>query len=179
MGCSSLVPSSAHPEGCVSSPSGVFLAPQDPGAALQSWHLPEDMAVPAQGPGMNSVPGHPYLAVHQNVEPDPKHLVERPLFHPVFSVVFGVSVHGMGSVNGLPGCLTPPCNPVASGSWWLQSRTKIWGCIVTGVLLTCSLTAPKEPGCWHHSALCLSFPACKLELKLLLVLIPDDPIITC
>lgn len=123
-------------------------------------------AGPFQGHG-SAVPGtqriHPYLAIHQNVEPDPKHLVECPLFHPIFSVVFGISVQ-LVSVNGLPGEPNSPCNPTALGSW-----TKIWECAITDLLLTFSLKPLKELGYWNLSSLCLSFPAYRMEFQLLLL----------
>ena len=99
MGFPSMYPSPALPKGCCErtstrgNHSHCFSWPHETpvlcyraGAFLRTWHCrPRD-------PGATLAPGHPYLAIHQNVEPDPKHLVERPLVRPAFFVVFGISV---------------------------------------------------------------------------------------
>jgi len=99
MGLPSMFLSPAVPKGCCEQASTWgshlhwFSWPQETlalcsraGTFLRTWHCHPGH------PGANPVPGHPYLAIHQDVKPDPKHLVERPLVCPIFFVVFGISV---------------------------------------------------------------------------------------
>lgn len=99
MGFPSMFPSLALPKSCCervstrgnyshwfSWPHETPMLHYTAGTFLRTWHCR------AGNRGVNPAPGHSYLAIHQNVEPDPKHLVECPLICPIFFVVFGISV---------------------------------------------------------------------------------------
>lgn len=70
----------------------------------------------------------------------------------------------MVTVNALPGCLTAPA------TLQHQDLDKDLGMCCHRPAPDFSLNPLKELCCWHLSSLCLSFPACRLEFQLLLVL---------